>query len=199
VLSTLYMTSRLLVRILSPLLALAVMGAACGDDDGGGVREVGAASGSGSASGPASGSGSGSATEAAHDCAPSGTSAATGEHVEVTLDEWTVEPGTSTIAAGTVVFEAINAGDEPHELVIVRGDDPADLPLSEGKVDEEQLPEGAFIGEIEAFPAGERCAASFELEPGRYVLFCNITEQEEHGGHESHFEEGMVTTIEVEA
>ena len=61
---------------------------------------------------------------------------------------------------------------------------------------EDELEEGAFIGEIEAFPAGETCEGTFELpEAGDYILFCNIVETLEDGSVESHFEEGMVTTV----
>ncbi|HEX9848241.1 MAG TPA: hypothetical protein VGB33_07470 [Acidimicrobiia bacterium] len=36
-----------------------------------------------------------------------------------------------------------------------------------------------------------------DLAPGTYTLFCNIVEEEVTGEFESHFQQGMVTTIEV--
>ena len=43
-----------------------------------------------------------------------------------------------------------------------------ELPIdATAHVDEEALPDGAFIGEIEGFPAGETCIGVFDLEPGR--------------------------------
>ena len=185
---------------LVPLLAA---GAGCGDDDGADVRELGsadesgsaAASGSASASGSAAASGSASAATAA--CEPVGDASTADRELAVSLDEWSIEPEAPSIAAGAVTFTADNVGEEAHELVVVRGDDPSALPVEEGKVQEDQLAEGAFIGEIEAFPAGEQCQGTFELAAGDYILLCNIVEELPDGSLESHFEMGMVTTLTV--
>lgn len=119
-----------------------------------------------------------------------------GGTVDVSLFEWGVDPSVSSISAGDVTFNATNDGGEAHELVIVKGVAPGDLPVVDGKVDEDGLPAGAFIGEIEEFDAGGTESATFDLEAGTYTLFCNITELED-GEVESHFENGMVTTFEV--
>jgi plastocyanin len=117
----------------------------------------------------------------------------------VALGEWVVEPDATSVQAGTLAVTADNQGGEPHELVIVRGDDPTALPTDEdGAVDETQIPEEDFIGEIEEFPNGEQRSGTFDLEPGTYVLFCNITETLDDGEVESHFANGMNTTLAVE-
>ena len=122
-----------------------------------------------------------------------------GNTVGVTLSEWIVDPDSSTVDSGDVTFEAENAGGEAHELVIVRADSAESLPTDDtGKVVEDDLAEGTFIGEIEEFEAGATEEATFNLEPGTYVLFCNITEEEADGTVESHFQNGMHTTITVE-
>src|SRR5262245_41980625 len=95
---------------------------ACGDDDGSGVRgaatsSASGASGSGSASGSAGGSASGS--EAAAECEPVGDPDTADTTVDVSLDEWTVKPAETEIAAGAVLFHTENLGEEPHELVVV--------------------------------------------------------------------------------
>lgn len=119
--------------------------------------------------------------------------------VTVVLGEWIVEPTPTSVEADGVAFVADNQGGEEHELVVVRADDPTDLPTdADGAVDEAQIPEEDFIGEIEEFPNGEQRTATFDLEPGTYVLFCNITETEDDGEVESHFVEGMATTLTVE-
>ena len=119
-----------------------------------------------------------------------------GTEVAVTLDEWSLAAAPASAPAGKVTFEVRNGGGEPHEFVVVRGVAPDALTVVGGKVDEAALPDGAFIGEVEAFPAGETCEGTFELAGGSYTLFCNIVE--EHDGQpESHFEEGMVATFEV--
>jgi hypothetical protein len=121
-----------------------------------------------------------------------------GTTIDVTLSEWLVNAEPASAETGDVTFVADNAGGEAHELVIVKGDDPAALPVDDtGKVVEDELPEGAFIGEIEEFEAGSTEEATFALEPGSYILFCNIAEEESDGSFESHFQEGMVTTFDV--
>lgn len=160
------------------LAAVAVAGAGCGDDDS-----------SNSASASSTGSASGVSA-----CVPVGDGS--GTEVRVTLDEWSVAAAPAAVPAGMVTFDVRNDGEEPHELVVVRGVASDALTVVDGKVDEDALPAGAFIGEVEAFPAGEACEGTFELAAGSYTLFCNIVE--EHDGQpESHFEEGMVTSFEV--
>lgn len=121
-----------------------------------------------------------------------------GGELDVSLFEWGVEPADSSVSSGEVTVSATNDGGEAHELVIVKGVAPDDLPVDEnGKVIEDDLPEGSFIGEIEEFDAGTTESATFDLEEGTYTIFCNIAEEEDDGSVESHFQEGMVTTIEV--
>ena len=95
-------------------------------------------------------------------------------------------PARADVPAGTVTFEARNTGEDAHELVVVRAADPASLPLAaDGTVDEDKLPEGAFVGEIEAFPAKQTLPGTFELAAGSYALFCNILETEADGAKET--------------
>lgn len=188
--------------LLAAVLATLVLAACGGDDDGASVRDLGgsASSGSGSASGSASGTGSGSASgsgSAVAHCEPVGDASTADTTVDVTLDEWSITASEEEVPAGTIAFAATNNGEDAHEVVVVQAEDVDSLPTTdEGIVDEEQLPEGAFIGEIEAFPAGEECTGTFDLEPGSYALFCNILESEA-GEMENHYELGMRTEIEV--
>jgi hypothetical protein len=180
-------------RLAGLLLGLVLLASGCGSDDGAGVRD-GAAS--ASASGAASGSGTASGQAAA--CKPVGDAAKSDATVAVELKEWTVLPARADAPAGSVTFEARNSGKEAHELVVVRADDPAALPLAaDGTVDEEKLPEGAFVGEVEAFPAGQRCPGTFELPAGRYALFCNLLETAADGSKENHYANGMRAGFEV--
>jgi len=179
------------------VLVLVALGAfalgACGNDDGGQVRSIGDASGSasGSASAPASGSG------VAAECVPVGNADAATTTVDVGLSEFTIDVAQEPVPAGTVHFALANTGADPHEFVVLRGVAPADLPIAgDGSFDESSLPDGALVGEVEPFPAGETCDGTFELAPGEYTLVCNIVE-EENGGTESHLQEGMVTTLTV--
>lgn len=124
--------------------------------------------------------------------------AASKPQVKVLLSEWIVKPKPKKVAAGKVKFVANNAGAETHELVVVRGDDPEALPTdADGAVDEAQLAETDIIGEIEDIESKKTKKATFKLTPGKYILFCNIVEEEATGEKESHFAEGMVNTITV--
>ena len=179
------------------LLVLLVSG--CGSDDGAGVRTVDggtqSGSGAGSASGSSPGSGSGSAAVA---CKPVGDAAKADAKVPVELAEWSVTPKPPSVKAGTITFDAANTGADAHELVVVRADDPAALPKNaDGIVDESKLPDGAMVGEIEAFPAKQSCQGTFELAAGRYALFCNLLETEADGTKENHFANGMRAAFEV--
>ncbi len=129
----------------------------------------------------------GSATVAAGLVEPAPEGAA---EVSVVLREWAVEPAESSVAAGEVYFLAQNEGpDDAHELVIIKSDLPVDeLPTDDrGFVPEDQV---EFIGEIEAFAPASSASGVFTLEPGRYILICNIVELE-GGEWESHYLEGM--------
>jgi hypothetical protein len=177
------------LRRLAAAAVFTLMLAACGTDDGSTNREP--------QSGASGSTGSGAASEAAPTCEPVGDPATADRQVTALLDEFTVQPETSSVPAGRIAFVASNAGAEPHELVIVRAENAAALPVEQdGSMAEEQLRPGQLVGEIEEFPAGEDCTGVFELEPGDYVLLCNIVETE-NGMTESHFEEGMSTEFTV--
>jgi hypothetical protein len=182
-------------------VGLALLLAGCGSDDGTGVRNVDGTqspSGSGTASGSGTGSASGTASGQAAACKPVGDAATSDATIAVELKEWAVLPARADVPAGTVTFEARNTGEDAHELVVVRAADPASLPLAaDGTVDEEKLPEGAFVGEIEAFPAKQTCPGTFQLAAGSYALFCNILETEADGAKENHYANGMRTRFEA--
>lgn len=115
----------------------------------------------------------------------------------VLLSEWIVKPKPRNVAAGKVTVKAKNAGGEIHELVILEGDDPDLLPTdADGAVIEDEV-EDQIVGEIEDVAAGKTTSQKFRLAAGNYILFCNITEEEDDGTVESHFAEGMVNTITV--
>lgn len=107
--------------------------------------------------------------------------------VNAVLTEWSVEIDRDSAPAGQVHFSAENKGAIPHELVVVKSDLASDaLPVVDGKVNEDTID---FIGRIKEFPTGETAAATFDLEPGKYILFCNIP---------AHYSQGMYTSFTVE-
>jgi uncharacterized cupredoxin-like copper-binding protein len=122
-----------------------------------------------------------------------------GTQVHVTLKDFSVHPNHTTTKAGWVTFQAVNAGTMAHELVILRTDlHPADLPrIAEkdkkgtvtGHIVNEEHTAVEPIEEIEEFPAGTRKEKKVLLDPGRYVLFCNVPK---------HYDKGMYASFIVE-
>lgn len=82
----------------------------------------------------------------------------------------------------------------PHELVILRTAlNPANLARMEekdkgtvtGHIVNEEHAAVELIEEIEEFPAGNSREKKELLDPGRYVLFCNVTEHADKGMYAS--------------
>lgn len=120
-----------------------------------------------------------------------------GSDVEVSLFEWGVEPTPTSVDAGEVTFTATNDGGEAHEMVVVKGIAPEDMPLNDdGSINEDELSEDVFLGEVEEIEPGDDGSVTFDLEAGEYTIFCNIVETD-NGETESHFANGMVTTFTV--
>ncbi|NJD28266.1 MAG: hypothetical protein FIA92_08200 [Chloroflexi bacterium] len=120
-----------------------------------------------------------------------------GATVAVTLQEWAVVPDTISTASGDVTFTVTNAGPEDeHELVIVRTDlDPGALPTDETGAVVETGEGIEVVDEVEEIPVGGSEELTATLEPGAYVLLCNIYSAEEN---EAHYQLGMRTAFSVE-
>ena len=121
-----------------------------------------------------------------------------GTTVDAVLTEFAIEADPDSVSAGDITFKAANEGEEEHELVIMRTDlAPDALPTKDdGSVDEE----GAgveLIDEIEEFAGGGSEEITVNLAAGKYVLFCNLVEEED-GEPDSHYAEGMHTGFTVE-
>lgn len=122
-----------------------------------------------------------------------------GTHIHVTLIDFTIHPERTTAKAGWVNFQAVNAGTTMHELVILRTDlHPDNLPrlaatdqtgTITGYIVNEEHASVNPIDEIEEFAAGTRKEKNVFLDPGRYVLFCNIPE---------HYDKGMYASLLIE-
>jgi uncharacterized cupredoxin-like copper-binding protein len=174
------MRSSVRVRFVVAVALGLVMATACGRDDGTGVRTIDEGTGSASASAPGAG-GSPSGAEATVDPANADT------RVDVTLGEWTITPQPAQVEAGTIAFDVKNEGSVLHEVVVLRAPSAEALPVAQdGTVNEEQHGEQNNVGEIEV-KAGETGTVAFQLQPGNYVLICNILDEQGH----AHFKEGM--------
>jgi hypothetical protein len=188
-------------RIIGAVVGVAVLAlgtAACDGEDRPSVEVIdGDGTSSGSGTGTGTGTGTATGTETATGEFPAGVVEPMPEgavQVRVTLDEWSVTPEVSEVEAGQIYFLADNVGEDPHELVVAKSDlDFEEVPVEDGAVVEDELD---FRGEIEGFASGTSASGVFELEAGRYILFCTIVEQED-GELESHFQQGMFTEFTV--
>ena len=108
--------------------------------------------------------------------------------VGATVEDFAISLDAAQVAAGDVTFNVHNDGPSTHEFVVIRTDLASDaLPLNaEGnEVDEDQV---APAGEAEDIAAGTDASFTATLDPGSYVVICNIT---------SHYGAGMHTALTV--
>ena len=99
----------------------------------------------------------------------------------------TAEPNTAP--AGEISFVATNkSGDLIHEMILVKIADPKKaLPFisDENRVDEDAA---GHLGEVSELDPGKSGTLTLKLDPGTYMLFCNIP---------GHYVAGMWTTVTV--
>lgn len=158
-----HLTRRSVARFV-PLAALALTAFACSSDSG----DSGAASASTSTS-PACASFSPGAT---------GGIGATEHDFAITLD-----PTEGT--AGSTTFNIQNQGPSTHEFVVFKTDIPQDqLPLNkEGNEVDEEAPGLTAVDEVEDIAACATETLTVDLQPGSYVMICNITSHYGLGMH----------------
>jgi uncharacterized cupredoxin-like copper-binding protein len=127
---------------------------------------------------------------------PSPTAAVGPTTVQVTLQEWSVVPSTTSAPAGDVTFQVTNTGPEDiHEFVVLKTDlDPGALPTDANGAVTEEGAGIAVVDEIEDIPVGQTQALNVTLQAGKYVLFCNIYDATEK---EAHYLLGMRIAFEV--
>jgi uncharacterized cupredoxin-like copper-binding protein len=128
-------------------------------------------------------------------CGPGGggTPTPSEQTIEVELGEWFVRATPAGVSPGSVRFNTHNAGQVEHELVVLKTDlQPDALPKraeDQTRVDEDAS--GELIGEIEPdeLGPGQSASAAFSLQPGAYVLLCNLP---------AHYDLGMFIGFTVE-
>ena len=122
-----------------------------------------------------------------------------GGDLDVVLDEFSIVTDLDTLPEGPIKFDLANLGDLKHEVLIVRTDIPgAELPTKE----DGSLDEGAggvdVRQEIDDIEAGDNTSRSYELDPGKYLLLCNIVEDVD-GIETSHYAHGMWAELTIVA
>ena len=163
------MSRPLRYALLGALVALSVMViAACGDDDD--TDAIGGAT----------------ATETASATATE-TATATATEISVELDDFSVAPDPSSTSHGEITFAVQNTSSTPHDFVVIRTDlAPDALPVEGAAVDESQLD---VVLRIDDIAGGESSSEAAELDPGSYVLICNVP---------GHYGLGMTAELTIE-
>ncbi|MEJ2758360.1 MAG: cupredoxin domain-containing protein [Anaerolineales bacterium] len=108
--------------------------------------------------------------------------------VDVALKTYDIVPSTSSVSAGEVTFQVHNdATDLTHEFVVFKTDLPeGDLPLTDEGIVDEEADGITLIDEVEDVEPGMSAELTVTLEPGNYVLVCNIDSDEMHYQHGMH-------------
>ena len=89
--------------------------------------------------------------------------------VGITLKEYKVIPSTTSVQAGKVTFKVKNVGVLEHEFVVVKTNVAAGkLPVKKNRAVVKAL------GRIGPFKKGKGGSVTLTLEPGKYVLLCNV-------------------------
>ena len=115
----------------------------------------------------------------------------------VTLQEkngmFAIDVAQKDLKAGKVTFDVTNKGaDMQHEMIVVQltpqqAADPTTLPYNEDSatVDEEKINDR---GEVSELDPGKEGSLTLDLQPGDYMLLCNVP---------GHYKAGMYTIIHV--
>lgn len=112
---------------------------------------------------------------------------ASGGQLKIGMGDYFFSPAAATASAGKLSLSTVNRGKLPHELVLAQTNLPAGkLPtLPDGSVNEEAL---KSPGEIPDVAVGATKSTNLDLQPGRYVVFCNLP---------GHYAAGMFGTLVV--
>jgi uncharacterized cupredoxin-like copper-binding protein len=106
------------------------------------------------------------------------------ETVKVGLSEYSISPDIQSVKAGDVTFDVANEGTMAHEMVLIKTDvPPTHLPMEKGEASE-----AGSVGEVSDLPAGESGTLTVHLDPGHYVMICNLP---------GHYSAGMRTEFTV--
>ncbi len=159
-----FVRSRIFVALLVLGVAL-IVAAACGGDDDGGETPV----------------------DAVGETPPAGETPAAATTVDVGLEEFAVNPAQDAAGAGALTFSVSNDGTIDHNFRVIKTDlAPDALPTANAQADESQLD---VVASSPEFNAGETQEVSIDLEPGSYVLICNVP---------GHYDLGMRAAFTVE-
>jgi len=105
----------------------------------------------------------------------------------VEMTDYNVVPNVASVRAGQTKIGVRNRGSQPHDLVVLRTDlAPGNLPYDAGRA---KAGEPGLVARTKELRAGGTAAVTATLEPGQYVLICNVA---------GHYGLGMRSALKVE-
>jgi uncharacterized cupredoxin-like copper-binding protein len=130
-------------------------------------------------------------------CSSPAASANTSGPISATEKEWEIKLSSNTHAAGAITFNITNNGDKEHEFVVRKTDLKSDaLPLNPAGEVSEDAPELTPVGdpsEVAEIKSGSTDRTlTVTLQPGHYVIFCNL-----HVEELLHYQKGMHVDLTV--
>jgi uncharacterized cupredoxin-like copper-binding protein len=118
-----------------------------------------------------------------------------GNGVDATLSNFKIDLDKSSASSGEVTFNIKNDGPSVHEFVVLQtGLAPDQLPTTQENgvtIADEEASGIEPIDEVEDIAPGASADLKVSLQPGNYVLICNISND---GGH---YVQGMRTAFTV--
>ena len=116
--------------------------------------------------------------------------------VAITVADFSLSVSPTSTEEGSVKIFLDNEGELDHGLVFVRGSKIEDLPLApDGSVD---LTKAQVADRLEPVAPGSYRIQP-DLFPGPLVVLCNLVTEGPDGRPMSHFQQGMVATLDIEA
>jgi uncharacterized cupredoxin-like copper-binding protein len=116
---------------------------------------------------------------------PQGGGGGGGGNLDVTLTEFKID-APSSASAGSVTFNIKNAGTIAHEFIVVKTDtSAASLPTKDSAANLEGM---TVAGQEKSIDPGKSATLTVDLQPGHYVLLCNVP---------GHYPAGMHLDFEV--
>lgn len=101
------------------------------------------------------------------------------EVVSVDLADFTIELNRDTVPAGPVTFAVRSEGPSVHEIEIFDGARPGlILPVEQSVADTTGL---ELVDEVENLLPGSTNQLTVDLDPGTYLVICNLPTHYEHG------------------
>lgn len=92
--------------------------------------------------------------------------------IRADLREHAIVLTSNEVRAGEVTFVVRNRGGQAHDLIVIRTDAAADaLPVDQQS---QKATEQGRVGGVELINPGRSSNLRLTLEPGRYVLICNV-------------------------